>query len=342
MPYPIIIPDYFEELHDENNPDNDGVEFVQLTTPAALEMIFPLNQERVIRRLMDHPDTMGYKMINIAPEDEPKFIEKADELKRNTPALEYYWNIKTISMNMLQDRRYTLDDRMLMLNFVYKTIDTMFDKKREDAINPFIGQTMREQDHSEIMKYFSVDQVKPNPVFSLADGLTFLRSLPESEDVKKLRTIVFKKYKAPEDMKGFTYNELHDRIRETFGKVFKAPAIENGAVQNTPEGEIDRTFYFEQVMVNYIWTFCMPFADFRLDLWSNYIFFNIIYNALKVIVAGYTYESRTVDEDFVFAVKTFDNALRSVKGSIVARIKDANDKQGLSNNGDMAILTIGW
>ncbi|MBR4224018.1 MAG: hypothetical protein IKR73_04350 [Oscillospiraceae bacterium] len=338
MPYPIITPDYFEELHDENNPDNNGVAFTQLTTPDALEMIFPHDQERVIRRLMAHPEPMTYKMINLPPEDEPKFAAKGEELKRKTPALRYYWNLKTITMNMLQDRRYTLDQRLLLLNFVYKTVDTMFDKKREDAIDPFIGQTMRENDHSEIIKYFQVDSVKPNPELSLGDGLTFLRSLPESEEVKKLCTITFKNYKVSQDMKGFSYTEEHEKIRQTFAKIFKGDM----APVKGEEEDIDRTFWFEQIMVNYVWTYCMPFADFRLDLWSNYIFFNIIYNALKVIVAGYTYESDAIDEDFIFAVKTFDSALRAVKGSIVARIKDANDKQGLSNNGDMAILTLGW
>ena len=346
MPYPIITPVYFEELSDKNNPENNGVEFLQLTTPAALEIVFPINQERVIRRLMDQTGIMEYKMIKMNPEAEPEFAAKAEEIIKNTPVLKYYWNIKTITINLLQDRRYTLNQRMLMLNFVYKTIQAMLDKQREDAVNGFIASTIREPDHSGIMNYFnSSDSVKPSPAFALADGLTFLRSLPESEELKKLRTIVFKKYKIDQDMKDYIdqdmktykYTEEHEAIRKAYNDMFTADPE-----KPADEEKISRTHYMEQIIINYVWTYCMPYADFRLDLWSNYIFFNIIYNSLKVTVAGYLYESTTPDEDFVFAIKTFDDALRTVKGSMVARIKDANEKMGLCNNGDMAILTIGW
>ena len=125
----------------------------------------------------------------------------------------------------------------------------------------------------------------------------------------------------------------HGDIKAEFDKNFVY-------VPGTEPTTEDRTYYMEQVMVNYVWTYCMPYADFNLDLWANYIFLNTLYNALKVTLSCYLYQSKTVDEDFVFAVKTFDTALREGKGSIVRRVIDANSKDGLCNNGDMAILTI--
>ncbi|MBQ5312189.1 MAG: hypothetical protein ILP19_09165 [Oscillospiraceae bacterium] len=332
MPYPIITPSYFSELTDENNPDNNGTLYQVLLTPSAVEYVFPLNNERVIRKLMDYPGTMEYKMISLKPEEEAEFTAKGEEIVKNNPVLKHYWNLKTVTLNLMQNRHYSVDQRMLMLNYMYKTIQTMIEKKREDVIAPFIADVIKQADHEDIIKYF--ETIKPNPTFSLADGLAFLRSLPESEEMKKLRTIAFKKAGVSEDMKNFKYDEaLHGDIKAEFDKNFVY-------VPGTEPTTEDRTYYMEQVMVNYVWTYCMPYADFNLDLWANYIFLNTLYNALKVTLSCYLYQSKTVDEDFVFAVKTFDTALREVKGSIVRRVIDANSKDGLCNNGDMAILTI--
>ena len=334
MPYPIITPSYFAELTDENNPDNNGTGYQVLLTPSAVEYVFPLDNDRIIRRLMDYPEAMEYKMISLKPEDEAEYAAKGEEIVKNTPVLKHYWNIKTVTLNLIQNRRYSLDQRMLMLNYMYKTLQTMIDKQREDVIAPFTADTVKQPEHEDILKYFDNENIKPNPAFSLADGLAFMRSLPDSEEMKKVRTICFKKAGVAEDMKNFRYDpELHSSIKAEFDKMFAfAPDKE--------KDEIDRTYYMEQIMVNYVWTYCLPYADFKQDLWANYIFFNTLYNALKVTLSCYLYQSKTVDEDFLFVIRTFDKALREIKGSIVKRVMDANSKDGLCNNGDMAILTI--
>ena len=101
-----------------------------------------------------------------------------------------------------------------------------------------------------------------------------------------------------------------------------------------------REHYIEQVMVNYVWTYCMPYADCTSSLWDNFVFFNTLFNTIKVLITIATYIADDKDEAFVEAISEFDLALRRTKGSIVKLIADANVKEGLATNGDMAILSM--
>ena len=84
----------------------------------------------------------------------------------------------------------------------------------------------------------------------------------------------------------------------------------------------------------------MPYADFNITLWDNFVFYNTLFNTIKVLLTCYTYDKQDKDEAFVKAIIAFDTSLRATDGNIVRRIVDANVKEGLATNGDMAILAM--
>ena len=84
----------------------------------------------------------------------------------------------------------------------------------------------------------------------------------------------------------------------------------------------------------------MPYADCTSNLWDNFIFFNTLFNTIKVLLTCATYKAEDKDEAFINAITEFDKALRRTKGSIVKLIAAANAKEGLATNGDMAILSM--
>lgn len=364
MPYPIITPMFFQELTDPGNSENADVNYQMLTTPYAVEYIFPLNQDRIIRRLMEQKDILAYRMVAMKPEIEAEYAPKGEKLVKDRPILKHYWAIKSLTMNLLQDRRYSLEQRMMMVNYVYRTIQSLMDKSDEvdkdlpaedkqrrldGAIAAFCQNVLSAENHNDIIEYFK--EVKPNYAYSFQDGLSFLRALAESEDVKKLRTIVYKKAGVPLDADSFKFDmEKHTAIKEAYKEMFgwkpedhseSGDPLEIKAMEEAAaNAALDRSYYMEQIMVNYVWSYCFPYADLGLSLWENFVFFNTLYNALKIAVGCYLYNSITPDEDFVFVIRTFDNGLRGLKFPVSRLIVDAVTKTGLTNNGDMAILSI--
>lgn len=326
MAYPIITPSYFQELAEDKTLE-EKVQYNILTSPSAVEYVFPIYQKPLLRKLMSIKDVLSFKMTNLKPEHEEQFAKTGAELVEKYPQLKHYWNFKVLTMQILQNRSYPFEKRMLMLNYAYKTLQGMLDKtegeEQEKYISTFLRDMTVPKHHEIIMKYF--ESIKPNFAYSLCDALSLLRALPTSEEYDKLLDKVFAAVECDRAMKEFKFE---DNIYMPMKKAYQEDFLK------------DREHYIEQVMVNYVWTYCMPFADSTSNLWDNFIFFNTLFNTLKVLITIATYNAEDKDEAFINAVSEFDLALRRAKGSIVKLIAAANAKEGLATNGDMAILSI--
>lgn len=323
MPYPIITPAFYADLSDKTNPENEGVVYNVLVTPSSIEYVFPLNQDRVIKTLMNTPDMLQYKMTSLKPEHEAEYEKKGQEMIKQNPVLQNYWILKTLTMNILQNRNYVFEKRMLLLNFAYKTVQGMMDKSKGHLIPAFVGEFLKTPEHDEVIKYF--ESVKPNFAYSLCDGLSFLRTMPSNEALDKVRFTVFKNVGCDQSMRDFKFDES------------KYIPMKKAYYEDFLKG---REHYIEHIMVNYVWTYCMPYADFSIPLWDNFVFFNTLFNTIKVMLTCYTFDREDKDEAFLTAIKAFDTSLREIKGNVVKRIVDANVKEGLATNGDMAILAM--
>ena len=326
MPYPIITPSYFQELA-EDTTQEEKIQYNVLTSPSAIEYAFPIYQKPLIRKLMSIKDVLSFKMTNLKPEHEEEFAKQGAELVEKYPQLKHYWEFKVLTMQILQNRNFSFEKRMLILNYAYKTLQGMLDKTEGEEQEKYIATFLRDmtvpKHHDAIMKYF--ETITPNFAYSLCDGLSLLRALPVSEEYDKLLDKVFAAVNCDRAMKEFRFDET---IYMPMKKAYYEDFLKG------------REHYIEQVMVNYVWTYCMPYADCTSNLWDNFIFFNTLFNTLKVLLTIATYIADDKDEAFVEAVSEFDSALRRTKGSIVKLIAAANAKEGLATNGDMAILSM--
>ena len=323
MPYPIITPEFFAELTDKEDERNKDITYTIHTTPAAVEYVFPLRHERVIRKLMETDKVLSYRLTKLKPEDEAGYEENSRKMIEESPILKHYWTLKILTMNVLQNRDFIFEKRMLLLNFAYKTAQGMIDQSREELIAPFAQDYINKKDYKDIIEFFK--EIRPNFAYSECDALCLLRSMPHTEQMDKVCFAVFKNAGVPIDMKSFKFDEgRYLPMKKEYYEVFLK----------------GKEHYIEQVMVNYAWNFCMPFADFGRNIWENFVFFNILFNSIKVMLTCYTYGREDKDEAFVEAITAFDDSLSKVKGNMVKHIVEANAKEGLSNNGDMAILSM--
>lgn len=323
MSYPIITPDYYGELTDKTNLQNDNVEYLVLFSPAAVEYVFKLNNERVIRTLMSKEKSIVYRMTSLAPDVEEEYAKKGQELIDRTPIFKHYWNLKILTMNILQDKTYTFEKRMLLMNFAYKTVQGIIDKGKEELISQFVADYTNAPGHGDVIDYFK--EIKPGFAFSLGEAISLLSALPDTEDMAKLRKTVYGNLGITDGAESFEYSdEMYLPLKKAYHDDFLK----------------GREHYIENIMVNYAWNYCMPFADYNMNLWDNFIFFNVLFNLFKVTLTCCTYNCEDKDEAFVFAVKTLDSSFRLSKGNPAGRVAEAIKNQGYSNNGDMAILSM--
>lgn len=323
MPYPIITPAYAKELIDPNKEKNENpVDYKVLISPAAVEYIFPLGQEQVLRTLMNTSESLVYHMASLKPELEAEYTEQAKELIEKNPILQYYWPLKTLTMSILQNRNYSIEKRMLLLNYCYKTAQGMLDQNKGELIPGFAAAFGNEAQHDEVMKYF--ESIQPNFALSLSDGIAFLRGLSRSDEWNSIMNDIYKNIGIPAEGVDTKFDKDHYLMMK---KAYF-------------EGYQGKEHYIEQVMVNYVWTYCLPFSDLRANIWENFIFFNILFNSIKVLLTCYTFDKDDKDQAFFDAMMAFSKVLGEAGPNIVKNVIDVNNKDGLNNNGDMAILAM--
>lgn len=323
MPFPVVTPSFFKELVDVTKPAEEYNSFTDvIVSPAAVEYILHLSNPEVVRKLMELPDPIAFKMAYVGEEEEEMFVKQSQAVIDDYPAAAYYWQIRSLMMGVLQDRGVTFEKRMLILNFAIKSIQGMIDKHQPNLIPQFANDIIKMGEYEKILEYFK--NIKPNFAYSLADGVSLLKSLTKSTPAyKEIMARIYKNLgvTGPETLSLVNMKD-YITLRRDYTVDFMA----------------NHSAWMENIMVNYVWSYSVPYAaSSRLSIWENYVFFSSVYNAVKILITCF----KPADEDeFVKVISAFDDALRKTGNDIVWKIVAAIKNAGQANNGDMAVLVI--
>ncbi|MCL2054116.1 MAG: hypothetical protein FWG90_06725 [Oscillospiraceae bacterium] len=324
MPFPVISPAFYNELVEDEkiNPENADYCDVYISA-AALEYVMYLSEVKVVKKLMESSAPLEFKMAYLSEEHEKTVLPVSHKIINENPVTEYYWQIRVLMMNTLQNRNFSFEKRMLLLNYALKKINGMVSKDQPELIPDFVNEFTRIKDYSETLTYFS--RVRSAAKFSLADGISLLKSLSKNagRNYGAIMEAIYKNLEITPDTLNKINFQNYLKLRDCF----------------TEEYLHKKAHYIENIMVNYVWTYSIPFAcPGRLSVWDNYIFFCSLYNALKVLITCYM--PGKASEDFANAIAEFDNALRKSGGNLIIKLVEAVKSAGQDNNGDLAILAI--
>lgn len=323
MAFPVFTPSYFKELVDVTGPEEKYKDFSDIiVSPAAVEYVLYLSNPDVVRRMMKE-STISYNMVQLTGEKEAPFIESSKAAIAANPIAEYYWQMRSLFMGILQNKEIPLESRLLLLNYGVKTVQGMIDQGQPNLIPGFIERFVMDRDYEKTLKFF--EGIAFNPVFSLADGISLLKAVKKTTpEFKEVMSEVYKNLgvSGPETLNlvdGDNYIKMREKYRDDFLK--------------------NHSDWMENILINYVWTYSLPYAcSDRLDFWDNYVFFCALYNAYKVLMTCYM--DGKGEEDFVKAVSSFDDALRKTGDDIIWKMVLAIKNAGEANNGDMAILVL--
>ena len=323
MSFPVISPAVVKELTERLKPQEPGDFCDIIVSSAAVEYAPKLGISEVVKILMENKEPLAYNMTNLPDEQSEEFTAQSQRILQAYPVTQYYWQMRMLFMCILQSREINFEKRFLLLNYAVKTVQGMIDKNQPDRIPQFIeGFTDSSMDYDRVLEYFK--DVRPNPAYSLADGISLLKSLNKPNAAYK-------------DVLNNIYKSLGVSGPETLKMAdMKKYLSMRKAFSEFAAGE--KSHYIENVMISYVWTFSLPLANPEFEFWEHFVFFCSLYNAIKVMITCYT--SEVDDEAFVKAICAFDEAVRSSGGKLMRNVIYAARNSGQNNNGDMAILTL--
>lgn len=324
MAFPLVMPSFLKEFVDVTKPADESSSFADIiVSPAAVEYVLHPRNPEVLRKLMSIEDSIAYSMIQLSDEHAAQFTEKREAILKARPEAEYYWQIRTLMMCVLQNKEVIFEKRILLLNYALKTIQGMIDNHQPQQIPQFVAVFTQNKEYSKVLEYFK--GINPNPAFSLSDGISLLKSITKvSPAYKEVLSVIYKNLgvSGPETL-NMVDMKKYIELRRIFTEEFMA----------------EHSHWIENLMVNYVWAYSLPYAcGDKLNIWENYVFFCALYNAVKVLVTCYM--PGKGEEDFVKAVSSFDEALGKTGNDLVWKMVAAIRDVGQANNGDMAILTI--
>lgn len=323
MGFPVISPVIVKELAEQLKPLAPDEFCDVVVSPYAVEYAPMLSNAEVVRKLMDTKEPLAYSMVTLDDEQSQQFVAQSKAITDAYPIAQYYWQIRTLFMGVLQNRNVNLEKRFLLLNYAVKTVQGMIDKGQPNLIPQFIEDFINPNNTYEpVLKYFK--DVRPVPAYSLADGISLLKSLAKpNAEYKDVLNTVYKNLgvSGPETLKMVEIKNYIGR-RKLFSDLAAG----------------DKSHYIENVAISYVWNFTLPFSDPDFNFWDHFVFFGALYNAVKVMITCYTPEAD--DEKFVKAITAFDSAVRATGSKIMRTVINTAKNAGQNNNGDLAILTL--
>ena len=67
MNYSVITPEFYSELVNKDDPAKSKAEYLIITSPAAIEYVFPLNNPEVVRTLISIEIPLTSRWLSLLP-----------------------------------------------------------------------------------------------------------------------------------------------------------------------------------------------------------------------------------------------------------------------------------
>ena len=253
-----------------NNFPNTYISFLET------EYVFPsLSCEAIVELLLNRTDAVQLVSESISEnrKDYNTSIEKKNFARR--PLLELYSELMRWGLDLLQDRRFSLDDRMVLLANAMCLIDWMERNGRvgelPDAMDKFLQMDNLQQTLHKYDKY----SIGPK-AFLTVNGNTFARFFNLSPYQASARRVL--------DGLGIEVVETEENGHARY----RLKLVDNQKYLRRKENLAgfmrQKEMFLEHVMVCEYLRSMMPVTE--PSVWDNFKFFNVCYALLKGILIG--------------------------------------------------------
>ena len=274
-----------------------------LLNPEGIEFEYyeePLEDKININRVLE---TKGHKYIN-SPQ-------------------KYFWEIRVFSIGLIQNRKYSLGDRLTILGMTYKKFADLEENNRIQEIPTIIENMSR---------MIEVDGFNSELEKIPANLNIQMRLAKEMTDIKVVQGISSKRYLEclSETLIGLKYekDEKLENIIENYNKSYEEylkPYLN------------EKEYILENYLVNEFFREMMPFGSFK-SIWDSYVFLCILYSMVKLHLIGMAgFYKGMDDEKAIKLIQSFSKIVLHNQAYIqnIVRLIKENDYDTL---GYMSIL----
>ena len=209
--------------------------------------------------------------------------------------LQYFWDIRVNSINIMQNRNFSIEERLSILKYFYNKIEEYYNEKDFDLLEEFLDE------YSEGNIY--LDYLK---TLDLNEGNEFYLSLVDEELIKNIKSVRLKEC-VKEYKKGIL--KVNDIVKYINDEKSILNSIEK------------YSYILENYLVNQIFKDLIPFNKGEsLNLSINVLINS--YRIIKAYIIGISLNNKEINEDLIIRViqslskdiehnKVFKNLLES-------------------------------
>lgn len=292
---------------------------------GKLERSSTISCPEVSRLALLNPDGITFEYVEENYDEKIKINSSLNTEEHNfvTKPQRYFWDIRIFSIGLLQNRKYDLGERLIILGIVYNKIERLYAENRIKDL-PVMLETMKDMIDSGVFKK-ELDKVPVNTQIQL-------RLAKEMTDKKVLEGIKSERYLEclKETLWGIGHikGEHIESILEKYDTNYKeyfSPYLE------------EKEYILENYLVNEYFRELMPFGDYS-TIWDSYIFLCVLYSMIKLHLIGMSGCHKGLNDDITLKlIQSFSKVVMHNPKYIQSIIKLLKDS-GYDSLAYMSIL----
>lgn len=242
--------------------------------------------EAAVKLLMELPEGIEFtEGGEISAEDIPARSVTITKDGASQRPYKFYWDIKTLVMGIMKNRRYPVEDRLILLGVAFRKIDGFIEAGEDDKVASYIRSFVDiANERTDLIA--SAAKIPPDR----ERNITLAARNLMIHAAKNLISRDF--YVKISGNYGIKYNT--DTKTDDNGNITKNVRIDTADIRFAERRSIlceffskDREYILENVMLNTILYLNLPFRNPKLSFSENHFYICLIYNTLMFALAGY-------------------------------------------------------
>ena len=280
-----------------------------------VEMHLSPGCEKVVQQFIK--EKQGIKLINYKIKNATYTRLAKDKKREEERAIfNYYYDIKVLLLSILQNRDYTIEERMLILGIAMKKLDEMEKQNRINEIPIFVDvflESIEEQDITKKLRDFTCNETIQMLHNFVNMQMTMLKKEFNSFDefIEKIKDRITPNYDDElvlSETKKMTYMSLATSRKYEFDEKDYSLRKYKEAIQEYKEFIKDKEYYIENYLVTWILYKDIPFSNDTADIWDEYCYFAIMYSMYRFILTC-CLNKNSHDDEFIDCTVRFSRGI---------------------------------
>lgn len=274
----------------------------------AIEKTFALSCPSVVEMLLKSEDSLEFNMYDKTDNKAEYIAKDMDILNTNGISQDACFNLRSLAITIVQDRRKPLKERIYALGQVSAIIQNLIEHKyTSEEINAYIVELEQDYNSEELLKYTGESIFNGDVKYDLLSQISpLVKSLVSDGTTKNTSKFgeLFKEYLASEEP-----------INSNKIKVIKKEVFEKFLIENE--------YIFENLFVYKLFAYAFPKKNDNIEEAFKYIVTKIL--LLEILALNvFKEESEISKEDMINAIYIFERQVEhsEMKNLIVGSIYD--------------------